>query len=182
LIPSPLNFQREELALFKGERKTIIRALKQVNFDLNRIDQSVHHLRGLEAYLSISFNKLMQKKRTEVIQTVMAEQTHQRSQGRKDSDALRRACCQTTEWARQRGVELGEKDALDVGMAKMDPMAVWGHDSDISQTPSLCSSTSGSSSFSGSEHFVRRRASLHSIGKSLPQVMMAAQPSYAASI
>jgi hypothetical protein len=112
----------------------------------------------------------------------MAEQTHQRSQGRKDSDALRCACCQTTDWARQRAVELGEKDALDVGIAEMDPMAAWGHESDISQTPSLCSSTSGSSSSSGSEHFVRRRASLHSTDKSSPHVMMATQPSYASSI
>jgi hypothetical protein len=151
-------YSKDERAVFKEERKTIIRALKKVNFDLSRIDQTVYQLRGLEAYLSLSFNKLMLRKRTEVIKSVMAEQARQRSQGIRDSEALRDVSCGPTEWASGKGLELGHKDAQDAGNSSFPltagSLASWGHDSD---TPSLCRSTSASSS-SSSESSARSMA------------------------
>lgn len=140
--------QKDELAVFKGERKELIRELKRVNFDLDQIDRSVFHLRGLEPYLSIKYNKYMQKKRSSVLQTVMLEQKLQKGRGHKDAEALRVACCQASAWARERAADLGRRDAKAVGCephaAKND--SSWGHESDYSTAPSLCSSASGSTS------------------------------------
>ena len=97
----------------KLERKKIFRALKRVNFDLSQIDQSVHQLRGLEPFFSMEFNKLIQKKRSSVFQSVMAEQALQRREGKRDVEALRNASLKETKWARLRGMELGRKDAAD---------------------------------------------------------------------
>lgn len=48
-------YSRGELKRIKSERKEIVRALRRVNFDVGSIDQSMYDLRGLEAYLSVSF-------------------------------------------------------------------------------------------------------------------------------
>ena len=125
--------------MFKMERKLVVRALRKVNFNLNLIDQKVHQLRGLEAYSSIKFNKLMLQKRSDVIKGVMSEQARQRSLGIRDNEALRNKSCSATRWASQRGFELAKKDAEDAGHAP-----TWGNDSDHS-APSLCSSASESS-------------------------------------
>lgn len=141
-----LLLQKDELAVFKGERKDLIRELKRVNFDLDQIDRSVFHLRGLEPYLSVKYNKYMQKKRSSVLQTVLLEQKVQKGHGIKDADALRVSCCQASAWARERAADLGRRDAKAVGNAPHEPNKApsWGHES--SDTPSLCSSTSGSTS------------------------------------
>lgn len=142
--------QRDELAVFKGERKSLIRELKRVNFDLDKIDRTKFHLRGLEPYLSIGYNKHMQKKRTQVLHTVLMEQRNQRSRGIRDNEALREACCLASSWARERAADLGRRDAKAVGNEPSlteEPLisSSWGHASDISAAPSLCSTVSGSS-------------------------------------
>ena len=141
-------FQKDELSEFKGERKDLIRELKRVNFDLDQIDRSVFHLRGLEPYLSIKYNKYMQKKRSSVLQTVMLEQKLQKQRGMKNSESLRVACCEASVWARERAADLGRRDAKAVGNEPDEPKngSSWGHESDFSGTPSLCSSASGSTS------------------------------------
>ena len=122
--------------------------LKRVRFDISQIDLNVHCLRGLEAYLSISFNKLMQQKRVEVMESVMNEQMRQRNLGMWDSNALRAVCAQATEWARGRALDLGIEDAKEVGQQAVseDSLMSWGNESNVSQTPSLCSSNSSGSS------------------------------------
>ena len=47
-------YSRDELKRIKSERKVIVRVLRMVNFDVRSIDPSVHELRGLEPYLSVS--------------------------------------------------------------------------------------------------------------------------------
>ncbi len=148
-LTSIFFFQKDELAIFKGEKKDLIRALKRVNFDLDQIDRNVFHLRGLEPYLSVKYNKYMQKKRTAVLQTVMLEQKSQRGRGIRDTESLRVACCEASAWARERAADLGRRDAQVVGnesVSKKHPQLNWGHESDISSVPSLCSSQSGSTS------------------------------------
>ena len=71
--------ERVQAFLSRDEYQHVIRALKKVDFDLNKIDKRKYQLRGLEAYLSVSFNKFMQQKRAEVLQTVMTEQANQKS-------------------------------------------------------------------------------------------------------
>ena len=132
------------MSQFKKERKDLIRELKKVNFDLDKIDRSRFHLRGLEAFLSISYNKMMQNKRAEVLETVLAEQRSQKSRGVSDVDALRDACRDASAWARERAEDLGRRDAKAVATepakASESSMA-WAHES----TPSLCSTISSSS-------------------------------------
>lgn len=47
-------YSRDELKRIKSERKVIVRVLRMVNFDVRSIDPSVHEVRGLEPYLSVS--------------------------------------------------------------------------------------------------------------------------------
>jgi hypothetical protein len=132
------------LAIFKTDRKLIVKALKKVNFDLSRIDRNEYCLRGLEPYLSISFNKRMQQKRAQVIHNVMKEQARQRSRRQNDVEGLRGICCYATEWARERAHELGINDARELGFpVVLEASSSWGHDySNVSQN---CYSGSSSS-------------------------------------
>lgn len=150
--------------MFKKERKDIVRALKRVNFDLSKFDCSATCLRGLEAYSSIRFNKLMQHKRDQVVKTVLAEQARQRGFAMFDASSMREVCVQASEWARGRALELGLEDAKELGLlavsstplssSEEDPTNfAWGHESGISQTsttPSLCSSVASSQQSDGS--------------------------------
>lgn len=168
-------YSKDELAVFKGEKKELIRALKRVNFDLDQIDRNVFHLRGLEPYLSIKYNKYMQKKRTAVMQTVMIEQMNQRGRGIRDAESLRAACSEASAWARERAADLGRRDAQVVGY-KYDPLTktnqdpTWGHESDVSSVPSLCSSQSGSTSTHSS---IASDVSLDSFQLSSPSIRRA---------
>jgi hypothetical protein len=143
------NLQKDELAIFKGERKKLIRELKRVDFDLDKIDRNVYHLRGLEPYLSIKYNKYMQKKRAMVQHTDMLEQKTQMKGGKWDPESLRIACCEASAWARERAADLGRRDAKAVGnevvssLRKREPS--WGSESDHSSTPSLCSTVASTS-------------------------------------
>lgn len=118
--------------------------MKKVNFNLDKIDKSVFQLRGLEAFLSIGYNKMMQNKRSEVLETVLAEQRSQKSRGVNDVEALRDACRDVSSWARERAEDLGRRDAKAVAVTPTkvaDPSMAWAHES----TPSLCSTISSSS-------------------------------------
>ncbi len=57
----------------------------------------------------------MQKKRKDVFMSVMQEQHRQRSLGIYDVESLRTVSTIATEWARDRAVELGGDDAIEVG-------------------------------------------------------------------
>lgn len=177
--------QKDELAVFKGERKDLIRELKRVNFDLDQIDRNLFHLRGLEPYLSVKYNKYMQKKRTGVLNTVMSEQQTQRSRGvaLKDySEALRVACCEASAWARERAADLGRRDAKAVGHEPVVSTTTaskrqtsWGHESDISATPSMCSSTVSGSISTHSSLSISSEASMDSIRLRSPSMHKTAQ-------
>lgn len=134
-----------------------------MNFDLSRFDTQAHCLRGLEAYSSISFNKMMQRKRENAIKSVLAEQTRQRGLATRDPSIIREICVRATEWARERALQLGLDDAKRLGIPPVkigappalstedDNNTAWGHESNISQssaTPSLCSSVASSSCYS----------------------------------
>ena len=109
------------MAEFKEERKAIVRALKEVNFDRKLIDQSAFELRGFEAYLSVDINKLVQQKRSEVTNTVLDVQAFQRFQGSFDCESLRVACSKASKWARQRALHQGELDSIGAGTSKATP-------------------------------------------------------------
>lgn len=178
-------YSKDELAVFKGERKDLIRELKRVNFDLDQIDRNLFHLRGLEPYLSVKYNKYMQKKRTGVLNTVMSEQQTQRSRGvaLKDySEALRVACCEASAWARERAADLGRRDAKAVGHEPVVSTTTaskrqtsWGHESDISATPSMCSSTVSGSISTHSSLSISSEASMDSIRLRSPSMHKTAQ-------
>ena len=148
-----MHGQKDELALFKGERKNLIRELKRVDFDLDKIDRSKYHLRGLEPYLSVKYNKYMQKKRAAVLQTVMLEQKTQMKDGKWDPEALRIACCEASAWARERAADLGRRDAKAIGQEVVSSLVLrkrdysWGHESDHS-VPSICSTVASTSTHS----------------------------------
>ena len=109
-------YSKDQLATFKADRKEVVRALKDVNFDLSKIDTTKHQLRGLEAYLSVSFNKLLQRKRREASRKVLEVQHHQRSHNVWDDEILRSVSCHATEWARLRGISMGQQDACFSGI------------------------------------------------------------------
>lgn len=142
--------------MFKADRKNLIKELKRVNFDLDQIDRNKYHLRGLEPYLSIKYNKYMQKKRSAVLQTVMTEQTFQIKDGLWDPESLRVACCEASAWARERATDLGCRDAKAVGYdvfaSSTDDArprhSSWGDESDHSAAPSMCSTVASASSAS----------------------------------
>lgn len=105
----------------------------------------------------------MQQKRTQVMHNVMTEQARQqvllarggRSTGSRDVEQLRNVCCHATEWAQQRAHDLGINDARELGfpvvvldLEQAASSSLWGHDSNVSQTPSLCASSSYSGSSS----------------------------------
>lgn len=104
-------YTKDELAVFKEERKALVKTLKKVRFDLSRIDQSVHCLRGYEAYFSIKANKEYKQKRQMVWGAVLQEQARQRYMGRKDGLMMQLVSAHATQWARDTATELGMQDA-----------------------------------------------------------------------
>jgi hypothetical protein len=103
-------YTKSEMSEFKMERKRLVKALQNCNFDLNKIDQSVYTLRGLEPFFSLKFNNMIHQKRMRVIKSVLAEQSRQKK-GTVDPESIRKISYAETEWARQRGVQLGKEDA-----------------------------------------------------------------------
>lgn len=156
-------YSKNELTAIRSERRNLVRELKRVNFDLKKLNRSSFHLRGLEPFLSLGFNKHMQKKRSQVLQTVLVVQKKQRQKGIRDAEALRAACCEASSWARDRAFTFGQKDAKvasavasrnhDIyGCSERSKEAaeLWENDSEGSLAPSVCSTESASTDNSSS--------------------------------
>ncbi|CAB9512499.1 expressed unknown protein [Seminavis robusta] len=104
-------YTKDELSVLKQERKALVKVLKKVRFDLSMIDQSVHCLRGYEAYLSIQANKEYKAKRQMVWESVLREQARQRYMRISDPLMMQLVSGHATQWARDTATELGMKDA-----------------------------------------------------------------------
>lgn len=107
-------YTKSDLADFRKERKAIVKALRSAKFDLNLIDPSTYDLRGLEPYFSPNINKMMQTRRMKLLKSVLAEQRRQKEEGITDPESIRNISCSETEWARERGKELGNNDAQEM--------------------------------------------------------------------
>jgi len=118
--------QKQELANLKLERKVFVKALKKVDFDLTRLDQSEHCVRGYEAYCSVAANKEYKAKRQMVWSAVLQEQQRQRfqvgQQQQSQSQSQQRSSvpdpfmmqlvsAHATQWARDTATQLGVQDA-----------------------------------------------------------------------
>ena len=108
-------YSKDELAIFKNERKLVVKALKRANFNLDVVERSGKYcLRGYEAYFSLDVNKAMKDARTLVTSLVLTEQERQRNLGMRDDEALRFACSSVSQWACDNALKLGENDEMDV--------------------------------------------------------------------
>lgn len=109
-----LWYSRDELAVFKNERKQIVKVLKKTNFDLVAVEESGQFcLRGYEAYFSMEVNKAMKYARTLVTSLVMDEQDRQRALGYLDDECMRLSCTDASQWARDNALQLGRNDEYE---------------------------------------------------------------------
>lgn len=106
-------YDHDELEVFKGERKHIVKTLKKVGFDLKQIDREKVCLRGYEPYFSVEMNKATKYARSLVMSVVLVEQERQRRSGNINAESLRERCCQASQWARDNALEMGAWDAED---------------------------------------------------------------------
>lgn len=97
--------------MFKQDRKALVKVLKRVEFDLSKVDTTVHCLRGYEAYFSIQTNKEYKYKRQMVWKAVLQEQARQRYIGKHDAMMMQLVSSHATQWARDTATELGMQDA-----------------------------------------------------------------------
>jgi hypothetical protein len=107
-------YSKDELALFKNERKAVVKALKKTRFDVAAVERKGHCLRGYEAYFSLDINKAMKDSRTLLISLVLTEQDRQRAVGINDPEALRFAGAAVSQWAGDNALKLGESDEVEV--------------------------------------------------------------------
>jgi hypothetical protein len=108
-------YSKDELAIFKNERKLVVKALKRANFNVAAVERSGKYcLRGYEAYFSLDVNKAMKDARTLVTSLVLTEQERQRSLGIHDDEAIRFACSSVSQWACDNALKLGENDEVEV--------------------------------------------------------------------
>jgi sulfur relay (sulfurtransferase) DsrC/TusE family protein len=108
-------YSKDELAVFKNERKLVVKALKRANFNIAAVERSGKYcLRGYEAYFSLDINKAMKDARTLVTSLVLTEQERQRSLSTHDNEAIRFACSSVSQWACDNALKLGENDEIDV--------------------------------------------------------------------
>lgn len=133
LSPNLFVLQKEELSVFKQERKALVKVLKRVQFDLSAVDTTVHCLRGYEAYFSIQANKEYKMKRQMVWKAVLQEQARQRGLGRMDAMMTQLVSSHATQWARDTATELGMRDAQVALVIFMDYMQEQQEDDDIDE-------------------------------------------------
>ena len=117
-------YNRDELAVFKKERKNVVRVLKKVDFDTVAVCQSNYCLRGYEPYFSVAMNKATKYARELVNKVVLEEQKRQAAASISNPEALREVCAAATTWARANALELGCLDALE-SFALTLPMESW---------------------------------------------------------
>jgi hypothetical protein len=119
-------YSRQELNSFKQERRSFVRDLKQVNFDLAALSSASsstmsYCLRGYEPYFSMEMNKATKYAREHVYSTVFAEQERQWHENPSDAtgrvwydDArMSQLVERASDWARSTALELGALDALE---------------------------------------------------------------------
>lgn len=104
-----LWYSQEEYVSLKDERRTSVKLLR---FYGSEAIQNKVCIRGLEAYFSVETNKAIREARETAIRTVLNEQRLQRQLGYYDEEALRSVYIPTTEWMRNRALELARSDAL----------------------------------------------------------------------
>ena len=112
-------YTKEDLNIFKKERKEIVRLLKRLNFNLDAIDHEQFCLRGFEAYFSVEINRATKYARELIATTVFAEQNRQRAAGISDIGAIRRESMRASRWTLRNALELGSRDAAEVRMMKL---------------------------------------------------------------
>lgn len=117
-------YTKDDLAEFKLERRELVKMLKRMGFKIELVDQSVHCLRGFEAYFSIEVNKATKYARDSLFTVVFAEQNRQRALGIRDYETLRRTAAAATQWSLRNALELGAKDATDSYLINFQPKAI----------------------------------------------------------
>jgi len=103
-------YNREELAVFKNERRDAVRMLKRASFDVKKVSLE-RCLRGFEAYFSVDINRATKHCRELVLTAVFAEQNRQWAAGIVDVESLRGASQNASRWALRNALESGSKDA-----------------------------------------------------------------------
>jgi hypothetical protein len=106
-------YSKDDLADFKKERKAVVRALKRVNFDTNKVDKKKYCLRGYEPYFSMEMNKAVKYARELLTTMVFSEQKRQKMLNIYDPETIRDCSLNASEWARGNSHELGVLDSLE---------------------------------------------------------------------
>ena len=120
LYPSTLMFDeaastwysREELDVFKLDRRNLVKVLKQNDFDVKRVGDHFC-LRGLEPYFSLDANKTAKVERESAMNAVFGEQERQRVAGILEPETLRTTVMEATHSAQLRALQLGSSDATE---------------------------------------------------------------------
>ena len=105
-------YSREELDVFKIDRRNLVKVLKQNDFDVKRVGNH-YCLRGLEPYFSLDANKTAKVARESAMNAVFGEQQRQRSFGVPEPETLRVAVMEATQSAQHRALQLGSSDAAE---------------------------------------------------------------------
>ena len=106
------GYTREELDVFKIDRRNWVKVLKQNDFDVKRVGNH-YCLRGLEPYFSLDANKTAKVARESAMNAVFGEQERQRASGVLEPETLRLAVMEATHSAQQRALQLGSSDAAE---------------------------------------------------------------------
>jgi hypothetical protein len=109
----PSWYTEKELAVFKKDRKGVVRVLKRSNFDTNAVDKKKYCLRGYEPYFSMEMNKAVKYARETLYAMVFSEQQRQKMLNIYEPEIIRDCSCNASEWARGNARELGVLDALE---------------------------------------------------------------------
>ena len=109
----PAWYTRDELQVFKQQRKEIVQTLKRFDFDLLAVERR-YCLRGYEPYFSLQVNKAMKYARSLVQSLVFTEQERQWKHGLVEPEAIRESSCCASQWARDNALQLGKNDEMEV--------------------------------------------------------------------
>lgn len=122
---------QNELAVFKQERKDMVKVLKKHNFNLSEVEKNYgrkYCLRGYEPYFSLEGNKEIRRSRVATLTTVMNEQKRQRATAGDvvvlmdatrtgqlfDHASIAKHSADASKWARDCARRLGEQDMNEV--------------------------------------------------------------------
>lgn len=102
-----------ELAVFKRDRREIVKMLKKYNFNVDLIETSGQCLRGFEPYFSVDVNKHIKITRDLVFKVVLGEQRRQQELGICDNEAISNYSIRASEWARGNAMQQASRDAVE---------------------------------------------------------------------